>query len=172
MLGKQWGAVAPLLQAVALVAPLRIASGIFSTAMSGLGRADIGLANNLVSLVVFALACLCGVRWGAEGLAGAYAVAVVISFVLNFPRSSRALGISSRQLYAACRSSLISGLVMMAVVACARLAVHDLSEIVRLPVLVALGAVAYLGTSSVLDRAVWTDAKKLVAALRAPASAA
>ena len=172
VLGKQWGAVAPLLQAVALVAPLRIASGIFSTAMSGLGRADIGLANNLVSLVVFALACLCGVRWGAEGLAGAYAVAVVISFVLNFPRSSRALGISSRQLYAACRSSLISGLVMMAVVACARLAVHDLSEIVRLPVLVALGAVAYLGTSSVLDRAVWTDAKKLVAALRAPASAA
>ena len=122
--------------------------------------------------MVFALACLCGVRWGAEGLAGAYAVAVVISFVLNFPRSSRALGISSRQLYAACRSSLISGLVMMAVVACARLAVHDLSEIVRLPVLVALGAVAYLGTSSVLDRAVWTDAKKLVAALRAPASAA
>ena len=51
-------------------------------------------------------------------------------------------------------------------------AVHDLSEIIRLPVLVALGAVAYLGTSSVLDRAVWTDAKKLVAALRAPASAA
>jgi len=130
------------------------------------------LANNLVSLVVFALACLCGVRWGAEGLAGAYAVAVVISFVLNFPRSSRVLGISSRQLYAACRSSLISGLVMMAVVACARLAVRDLSEIIRLPVLVALGAVAYLGTSSVLDRAVWTDAKKLVAALRAPASAA
>ena len=171
VLGKQWSAVALPMQAVALVAPLRIVSGIFSTALSALGRADMSLANNLVSLVVFALAFLYGVRWGLEGLAGAYAVAVVISFVLNFPRSSRVLGISARQLCAACRSSLISGLAMLAAVTCARLAVHDLSEIIRLPALIALGAVAYLGTSSLLDRAAWTDVKKLVAALRAPASA-
>ena len=165
-LGAQWNAVALPLQAAALVAPLRMVSGVFSTAMAALGRADMDLVNNVISLVVFTLAVAYGVRWGVEGLAGAYVVGVTASFVLNFPRNARMLGISLRELFSICRSSLIAGVAMLVAVACARLALRDVSDIVRLQALIAIGALVYLGSSSLLDRTILTDAKKLVAALR------
>ncbi|HEY1282834.1 MAG TPA: lipopolysaccharide biosynthesis protein [Steroidobacteraceae bacterium] len=165
-LDDDWGAVTLPLQTVALAAPLRIVSGIFSTAMSALGRADMELANNLVTLVLMPIAFVCGVQWGLPGLALSYAVAVVLSFVLNFPRSSRVLDISLRELAATCGGAVLSGLVMLGVVTLARAALPDVSVVARLVALVAIGAAAYLAMLWLLDRASLTDAKRLVTALR------
>ena len=168
ILGDQWQPVILPLQLIAIVAPLRILATLFATAISALGRADVELGNTLVSLVVFVAAFLIGVRWGVDGLAGAYAGAVTLSWLLTFPRTVRIVGISLREIFATCRSSALSGVVMLTVVGGARLALDSVPAWLRLPPLIALGAAAYIGTLFVLDRAIWTDARKLVAALREP----
>jgi hypothetical protein len=43
---------------------------------------------------------------------------------------------------------------------------QDQAALLRFPILIALGAAVYLGLVSVLRRAVWTDLRRLLAALR------
>ena len=166
VLDDDWGAVTLPLQTVALAAPLRIVSGIFSTAMAALGRADMELANNLVTLVLMPAAFLCGVHWGLPGLALSYAIGVVVGFMLNFPRTSRILDISLRELAAACGGSVTSGLVMLGVVTLARLTLLDVSSLTRLIALIIIGAITYLVTLFLLDREGLLDARRLAVALR------
>ena len=94
VLGSQWRSVILPFQLIAIVAPLRMISTLCATAVSALGRADIELANTLTSLVVFVAAMLVGVHWNFDGLAIAYVVAVSVSFLLNFPRTARVVGLS------------------------------------------------------------------------------
>lgn len=47
-----------------------------------------------------------------------------------------------------------------------RLAMTRQPALVRFPVLLAAGAAAYLALVSILDRAVWTDRRRLLSALR------
>jgi len=168
VLGDQWQAVILPLQLIAIVAPLRILATLFATAISALGRADVELKNTLVSLFVFVGAFLVGVRWGVDGLACAYAGAVTLSLMLTFPRTARIVGIPLREILATCRSSVLCGVAMLTVVSGARFALDDTPEWLRLAVLAGVGATVYVGTLFVLDRAIWTDARKVVAALREP----
>jgi O-antigen/teichoic acid export membrane protein len=154
------------LQLIAMVAPLRMVATLCATAVSALGRADIELVNTLVSLAVFTAAFLVGVQWGFDGLAIGYAVAVCLSFFLNFPRIARFVGLSLREVSAACRTPAVAGVAMLIAVACARLALERLSDPFRLPVLIAVGAAAYLGALSLVDRGFWTEARKVASVLR------
>jgi O-antigen/teichoic acid export membrane protein len=166
VLGSQWRSAIMPLQLIAMVAPLRMIATLCATAVSALGRADIELVNTLVSLAVFVAAFMIGVQWGFDGLAIGYAVAVCLSLSLNFPRIARFVGLSLREISGACRTPLIAGVTMLIAVACARLGLERLSEPYRLPVLIAIGAAAYLGALSLLDRGFWTEARKVVSALR------
>ena len=139
---------------------------LFATGVSALGRSDIELVNTLVSLVVFITAFLLGVRWDVAGLAVAYVVAVSLSFMLNFPRTARILGISLREIGAACRGSAISGAAMLIVVGAARLPLSGLTDALRLPILVVVGGATYIVSLLVLERAILNDARKVFAALR------
>jgi O-antigen/teichoic acid export membrane protein len=165
-LGEKWQRVMLPLQLIALVAPLRMLASVFATAVSALGRSDVELVNTLVSLVISVAAFLIGVQYEVEGLAVAYFIAVSLSFVLNFPRTARIIGISLSEIGSAGRSSVVGGAVMLASVAGARFALDGLSHGLRLPVLIGVGGVAFLGTLWVLDRAIWDDARKVVIALR------
>lgn len=168
VLGDQWQAVILPLQLIAIVAPLRILATLFATAISALGRADVELVNTLMSLVAFVGALLVGVRWGVDGLAGAYAGAVTLSFLLTFPRTARIVGIPLREIFVTCRSSVVCGVAMLTAVGGARFALDNIPEWLRLAILTGLGAAVYVGTLFALDRAIWTDARKVVAALREP----
>jgi teichuronic acid exporter len=166
VLGKHWNAAVLPLQTVALVAPLRIVAGLFSTAICALGRADLDLINNVITLVMFPIVLICGVHWGVSGLAISYALAVVASCVLNFPRMFRTVGIPARQVLGAFGMSLLAGVGMLVAVAVARYGLGDLPDATRLAVLIAVGGAAYLGLLSILDRAIWSDLRRLASALR------
>lgn len=166
VLGKNWSAIAVPLQAVALVAPLRMVASIFSTAMCALGRADLDLINNFITLVVFPIVLLCGTRWNVNGLAIAYAVAVALTCAVNLPRMLRTLGITAAQLLGACRMPLLAGVGMLVSVSGARIVLSDLPDPALLPILILVGASAYLGAFALLDRAIWSEMRKVASMLR------
>jgi O-antigen/teichoic acid export membrane protein len=166
VLDDEWRRVAVPLQIIAIVAPLRIVSTIFATALSSAGRADVELINTLVSLAVFIAALLVGVRWNIEGLAIGYAVAVLLSFVLNLPRTTPIIDLPMSAVLMKCRSALMAGAVMIAAVAIARWLFNDFSAVARLVLLSVSGAVLYTAALHVLDRSALSDARRLVTAVR------
>jgi O-antigen/teichoic acid export membrane protein len=165
-LGETWNPAVFSLQAVSLVVPLRMLAAVFSTALAGIGRADLDLRNMLVSAIVLPAAYLVGVRGGVDGLAASAAIGVPIVVGLNLPRTLSALGIRLSQLWAAVRVPFAAGLVMLAFVSVLRMALLDHGELVRLPLLIAVGAASYLGSVHLLDRSIWIDVRRLAAAVR------
>lgn len=145
VLGKAWsGAVLPL-QLVALVIPLRMINALMSTAVNGVGRADVVLRNTLVAAVVLPAAFLVGARWGAPGLAMAWVVGMPVVFVLNFWRSCQAIGISARQvLRAMWLPTLAVGSMLLALLLLRQVLPTNLPPWALLATLVPVGAVVYL----------------------------
>jgi O-antigen/teichoic acid export membrane protein len=165
-LGERWlGAIFPL-QVVTLVVPLRMLSTVFGASVSALGRADVDLRNMLVSSAVLPIAFLAGAQWGVEGLALSWVVAVPLMFWVNFPRTSRVLGIKLREVGASIYGSIAAGIVMYGAVWGARLALSSAPELYRLVALIAVGAATYLAAAALLDRQIWVDVKRMTAALR------
>ena len=165
-LGEAWHPATFALQIVSVFTPVRMLGAVFSTALAGIGRADLDLRNMATNAVVLPAAFLVGVQWGVDGLAASWAIAVPIATALNFPRTLAALGIRLSQVWAAVRVPFAAGVIMLSCVAGLRMALLDHSELVRLPLLVAFGAASYLGSIHLLDRSIWIDARRLVAAVR------
>jgi O-antigen/teichoic acid export membrane protein len=166
VLGERWTSVIVPLQIIALVAPLRMLGTLLATAVSAIGRADVELVNTLVSLAVFVTAFLLGVRFDVTGLAVAYAIAVMASFILNFSRTARVVGVSFREIGLACGSTVIAGTAMLGGVAGARVLLGGTAEWLRLGLLVVAGAVSHLGVLALLDRALFGKARDVLVALR------
>jgi O-antigen/teichoic acid export membrane protein len=166
LLGARWQGIVLPLQLIAIVAPLRMLTTLFATTVSALGRSDVELGNTLLSLGVSVVAFLVGVRWEVLGLAVAYVAAVSISFVLNFPRTARIIGLSVGDVLVACRGPVVAGTIMLATIAVARLGLDTASQWLRLISLIALGAGAYTGIIALMDRAIYTDAQRIASALR------
>jgi O-antigen/teichoic acid export membrane protein len=166
LLGERWLAAVFPLQVASIIAPLRMLSAVLSTAIAGVGRADLDLRNTLVVFVIFPVAFVCGVHWNVDGLAAAWVAAVPITFAINWPRTWRTLGIDLHSIFSASRAPVIAGLAMYATVWAGRLAMNDQSALVRFPILAAAGAAVYLALVSILDRTVWTDLRRLLSALR------
>jgi teichuronic acid exporter len=166
VLGANWhSAIFPLI-VVSLIAPLRMLVMVLATALAGLGRADLELRNTLASAVILVTAFLVGVHWHLNGLAVAWAVAMPLIIVVNFPRTLSALGIEAAQLFRSMRGPLLAGLTMHGAVLLVRLPLAAQEEAVRLPVLIAVGAASYLAAAYVLDRSVWIDVKRVASALK------
>jgi teichuronic acid exporter len=166
VLGPNWHSTIFPLIVVSLIAPLRMLVMVLATALAGLGRADLELRNTLASAVILVAAFLVGVHWHLNGLAVAWAVAMPLIIVVNFPRTLSALGIEAAQLFRSMRGPLLAGLAMHGAVLLARLPLAAQEEVVRLPVLIAVGAASYLAAAYVLDRSVWIDVKRVASALK------
>ena len=166
VLGKKWYPAIFALQVVSLVAPMRMLAAVFSTALAAIGRADLDLRNMLIGAVVLPAAFLIGVQWGLDGLAASWVAGIPIVFALNFPRTLAAIGLRQSQLWAAVRVPLIAGVIMIVLVAGVRTVLIEYDEFLRLPLLIVVGAAGYLGSVQLLDRVIWTDVRRLVAAAR------
>jgi O-antigen/teichoic acid export membrane protein len=166
VLGERWHASTVPLQLVSFIAPLRMLSAVLATAVQGIGRADLELRNTIVGAIVLPSAFFIGAQWGLNGLAFSWVCAIPVVFTFNFPRTLGALGISLGDLSAAMRGPIVAGAAMYGAVALARLPLGGLDEAVRLPLLVVVGAAAYLSVVRLTDRTIWSDARKLAAAAR------
>jgi teichuronic acid exporter len=166
ILGSKWHRAILPLQLVSLVTPLRMFQAVLSTALTGIGRADLELRNTVVGAIVLPTSFLVGARYGLNGLALSWLLGVPIVYALNLPRTLRAFGFTLLDLASAVRAPLIAGGVMYASVSAARLLMTSKEESFRLPVLIGVGAAAYLVVVRVADRALWGDVRKLATAFR------
>jgi teichuronic acid exporter len=166
LLGAKWHPAIPALQLVSFVTPLRMLSAVLATALIAVGRADLELRNTVVTAILSPVAFLIGAQYGLTGLALSWFAVIPITFALNFPRTLPVLGFGFADLAMAVRAPFIAGIAMYAAVTLARLPMKDIEELSRLPVLILLGAVVYLGTVRIVDRSIWSDVQRLASALR------
>jgi O-antigen/teichoic acid export membrane protein len=166
VLGDRWQESIVPLQLVSFIAPLRMLNAVLATAVTGIGRADLELRNMVVAALVLPTAFLIGAHWGLNGLAFSWVCAIPLVLALNYQRTFGAIGFGVSDLLAATRGPIIAGVAMYAAVTLARLPLAGVDEVARLPLLIAVGAAAYLGVVRITDRTIWSDARKLVAAVR------
>ena len=166
LLGDQWHPAVLPLALVALVTPFRMLQMVLATALTGVGRADLELRNTLTGVLVLPVAFVIGARFGLNGLAVSWLVAVPLVLALNVARTLPPLGLTLADLGAAARAPLLAGIAMFAAVTATRWALGDTPEPARLPVLIVVGAAVYLLVLRLADRSIWADARRFATALR------
>jgi O-antigen/teichoic acid export membrane protein len=166
VLGEKWHAATLALQLVSLAAPLRMLAAVLATALVAIGRADVELRNTIVGAAILPASFATGVHWHLNGLAVSWLIAVPLALAINFPRTSGALGLTLAQTVAAIRAPVVAGCVMHVGVSAVRMLLQEYEELTRLPILVLAGGAAYLSSVMLLDRAIWTDVRRVAAALR------
>jgi O-antigen/teichoic acid export membrane protein len=166
VLGPRWERAVYPLQVISLIVPARMVSSVISTAITGLGAATLDLRNTAINAGVLPVAFLIGVRWEIEGLATAQAAALGIVLALTLPRNFAVVGVRPADVARALRVPGAAGLAMYAAVLAARALLGGWPDVYRLPALVLAGAVVYLALVSVLEREIWIDLRRLVAAPR------
>ena len=153
VLGAQWTRSVALLEIVGFVLPLRMISVLMSSAVQGMGRADVELRNTITGLLVLPGCFAIGAAFGAMGLAAGWAVGLPLMISINVARSRAVLGIGLGQaLRALTRPAACAGLMAASVRATGYLGGHFMTTPAGLAVLVVVGAVVYLGAFWTLDR--------------------
>lgn len=161
LLGDRWRDAVPVLQLVSVVVPLRMLVMMLSTAVSGLGAANVNLRNTLTAALIWPPALWLGASHGAVGLAAAWLVASPLTFALNLRRTATTLGIAWTALLLLAARPLLAGALLWLTVLGARPALQELGPAASLFLLSALGLVAYASALRVVDRRFWADLRQL-----------
>ena len=163
-LGPTWQEAAYPLRVVSLLIPLRMVSGIVSTTVIGVGALD--LWNTAINLVVLPICFMIGVRWGVNGLATAWAVALLTVLSMTIPRNCAKLEVPVRDVARTLRDPILAGAAMYLMVTAGRTFLNGTANGYKLPVLILIGAAVYLPCLSLLNRRMWTDVQRLYTAFR------
>lgn len=166
VLGPQWHGAIFVLQVMALVIPLKMFSALLATAASAVGEVRLDLKNNITNAIVMPLSFLVGVQWGVEGLAVSWLAAAIIVLVLTLPAMGRVLSVSLRDILRTVTGPAAAGAAMVGAVFWTRELLAPISKMVALPLLIAIGAIAYLLASLIVQKDVVGDLKRLRDAVR------
>ncbi|MDQ3185264.1 MAG: lipopolysaccharide biosynthesis protein, partial [Pseudomonadota bacterium] len=153
ILGAKWTPSAIPLQVLGLIMPLRMITNFVPAAIQGMGRSDILLRNAIWASVILPLAFLIGVNWGLLGISLAWLVASPLMFLQSMWRVLPALGLRMSQLFKAMMPAAGAGFIMYIAVTAMRYTFMDgQGGVLRLCVMVAVGALAYCVVSFGLNR--------------------
>lgn len=166
IMGPKWeGAVLPL-QAVCLVIPMRMLSATFNTVSVGVGDMHVNVINTSASAVVLPVSFYVGAHWGVNGLAFAWVFSIPFLFFFILPRTLRIVDLRVADLMECLRVPAAAGAIMYLAVVLGRWTCEGLAPAARLPLLVALGAAAYVGAALLLDRRIIPDVLRVVRGMR------
>ncbi len=152
VLGEKWAEAAPIVAVLACAMPFMTLQVLLAPACDARGRPGIGVANGATGALILGVAFLAGVRWGPEGLAAAWVAAYPLYLAASLWRSLPVIGARFRDVAGGVAQPVIGSLAMAAAVVALDSSVAWASPIVRLPALVALGALAYFGWLAVFAR--------------------
>lgn len=163
VLGEKWVDVVFPLQAIALITPLQMVFNTTMPALLGMGRADTFFGNLVILNVFMPIAYFVGALNGIDGVALGWILLYPPLFAITQVRTSRQLGVPAFDLVLASRNAMLSALLMLLVVLAANSLMGDLvPDIVRLALLVGLGAVIYFLVSLRVNRERLDDMRTLV----------
>jgi teichuronic acid exporter len=166
VLGDKWQAAIFPMQMMSLIIPLRLISIVTMTAVAAVGRPDLCMKNMLVGLVLFPTSFLIGVHWGIDGIAVAWPIAWALNLSFNLKRMTHAVGMRVADVAQALRLPCSAGCAMLAAIIVARSMLGDMSDAVRLALLIAIGAFTYLVALTALNPSIWRELRGVVAMVR------
>lgn len=154
ILGAKWTPSTVPMQVLALIMPLRIVGNFAGVAMQGVGRSDIVLRNVIWAMLISPIAFFIGANWwGLLGLVLAWLVVSPLVFFQAMMRGLPALGLRLGQLAKAMMPAAAAAFIMYGAVDGTRhFLLVDQKDMVRLYVLIVVGAVAYCAVSLWLNR--------------------
>jgi lipopolysaccharide exporter len=155
LLGEKWAAAVTPLRILAIYGLLKTIFAPSGEVLKGIGKPHVGLAFGAAQLAVLAAAlALLAPRFGLEGAAGAMLVAVATGGGAKFVASLRAVGAGGRETARALGAPAACASVVAATLAVLVPATDALTPVLALALLVAAGALAYLGAAAVFARSV------------------
>lgn len=153
-LGAKWIPSAVPIQVLALLVPLRMVANFVQVAIQGIGRSDIVLRNAIWATLIAPPAFFIGAYWG--GLLGLSLAWLVVSPLVGLQGMLRGLPVLRLRLLELAASMMPSAgaaLVMYAAVATTRQFLgNGHPEVLRLSVLIGVGALVYCAVSFGLNR--------------------
>ncbi|MBI5617984.1 MAG: lipopolysaccharide biosynthesis protein [Gammaproteobacteria bacterium] len=144
-LGAKWSASVAPLQVLALVAALQTMGGLLPQAANAIGRTDVGVRVNLVTLLVMASTFYLAAKFGGlEALLVTWCVVAPVRFLLLCNLACKALGISISHYAKLHLGPAVSCALMVAVVCATEMLLASLSAASKLAVEIAVAALSYL----------------------------
>lgn len=152
-LGSKWAEAILPLQIIALVIPLRMVRNLTAPALLGLGHSKINLINEATAVGLMSISFYFATRWGLAGVSSVWLLVFPLVFLLNLPQTARALCVSIWDVFLGMLRPVFAGLAMIAGIEIFRnTLLADASMIVRMPVLIVIGAVIYLALLFLVNR--------------------
>lgn len=160
--GPEWLPAAPLLLMLAPVGLFQALSGTTGLIYQARGRTDWLLGWGIAAGVVTVAGFTIGLRWGAFGVATAYAVVTLLTAYPAFAVPFRLIELSVGRFARRLLPALACGAGMLLLVLGLAPLVAGLPDLAALALLGAAGGAAYLGLSWWLNRAALRDVARLL----------
>ncbi len=114
LMGEKWMEAVPIVATLALAMPVMTLQIIFHPAINVLGVRKIILRNAIAGAVIMPLTYLVAIRYGIQGLAWSWLVAMPLLLAITIYQTKSLIGFSMRELIAAILPGLGAALVMSA----------------------------------------------------------
>jgi len=161
MLGEKWSdAVIPTM-IILFVMPLRFSEELFNPAFKSQRRIKHIIYNVCIMSAFLIVGILIGAQYGAVGLACAWALGFPIAYLWIVVRNSAILNIHYTEVLKLFISPLLSGVIMLIVIFLLK---HNFAAInlLNLTSQITLGAISFIGTLFLLDKALIKELVVLV----------
>lgn len=160
--GPKWEEMIPVLRVLCVVGLLQSVNSTVGWIYQSQGRSDIQfwwiLATGLLSFLAFAI----GVFWGILGVAIAYAIRVLSTTWLNYSIPGRLIDMTVSEVARELYQPLLLSVAVASLLAVLRLILPEtLSHPLRLVLLVAIGILAFIISTKVMNLRVYTDLMRL-----------
>jgi O-antigen/teichoic acid export membrane protein len=164
VLGKRWHSAVPVVQLLSLAGATQMLQSINPNVLQAVGKAGTLLRYMVCSSAVTLAAFAVGLHWGIVGVAACYAVVKVPVTALSVWLTARAVGISTLSWARGVRRALENSLAMALAVYVTRIVLVDagVPTVVRLVVLVCLGAAVYAALAWLRTRALVDEGRHLL----------
>jgi PST family polysaccharide transporter len=150
--GEQWLDAIPVVRLIALFILMRSAGYHVGDVYKAVGRPDILVKLDMLHLVLLAPALWYGTRFGLVGVGWAHFLVSFVSAIIYLAVAMRFLSISLLDILRELKPSLVSGTLMTAAcIGCLYLTAETL-PLLRLLILVLIGAASYTGSLWLLER--------------------
>ena len=163
VLGEKWiDSIVPL-QILCIAFAFRTIQIPINEALNALNEVTLAAQNSIIIAVIVVSSIAIGTSWGLLGVSVAWLGGFFVSLLITIHRGGKFTGIGVRELIKILIRPLLCSCIMYGVIYGLRLyALEDLSQIIKLVLLVLAGAIAFIGSALILERETLYELKSLM----------
>ncbi len=152
VLGQKWIAMAPYVSILALAMPIMTIHILFAPAVNAVGKPNITARASLFGALIMPVAFFIGIQWGITAMAWAWVIIFPAVPLYAFFMSRKLIGIDAPRMVRAIAPGILSSILMALIVYIFDRSIPISNIYIRLPILVALGGISYVGLLYVRER--------------------